>query len=579
MRLKLKKLSLPSMVVALGTAALLAAGCGGTSTNTGPTNLAKTQAFNIAYSLGGSSDITTFDPDITTDVVSIFPINNVFEGLVTLDKNLNVENWDAKKIDVSSDGLTYTFHLRDGLSFSDGKAVTASDFAYSMDRSLNPCVASPVSYYLYPIKDAITFNSQTCKNLVITNSSGPVINTLIGDSIVATDPKTLTVTLAQPSAYFLEAMTYPTSYAIEKSVVDASGDITNEKWLDTLKSGATGQGGSGMFYVSSWDHSTSIDLKANPHWWGITQGKKPYLQELKYTFFKDSDTAYAAYQAGQFDYGNAPVDQRAAAKTAPDYHEYGTLTYYGINMNWGRAPFNNLDARQAMCLAINRDLLNTSILKGAVQPHWNIVPKGMPGFQAGITGPDGVTATTGDPTKAASHWAAYKATLNGGKVPTINYLYVSSSSSAKKLAEAIQAQWSQVLGITVNVKAEDFSTYLHDSDSGNFDIERFGWIADYPDPQDFLTLLFASDAQYNSQKANIPQADQLMKSADADANQTKRMQEYNQAEQLLVTNVATCPLYQSLSWYQVRSKVHNYFEDSQGLVPLDTYASMYVTNS
>jgi len=575
MRLRLGKLTLPGLAVSLGTFALLAAGCGGSTTPPGPGNLAKSQTFNIAYSLGGSSDITTFDPNQTTDVVSIFPINNVFEGLVTLDKNLNVEKWEAKDIKVSSDGLTYTFTLRDGLKFSDGTPVTAGDFAFSMDRTLNPCTASAVSYYLYPIKGAQDFNSETCKDKKLSGS----VTTLVGTSINPVDNKTLVITLAQPSAYFLEALTYPTSYAIEKKVVMAKNDIADETWLDTLKDGATGQGGSGMFYVSSWDHSTGIKLKANPNWWGITQGKKPYLQEMDYTFFKDADTAYAAYQAGQFDYGVAPSGQRANAKTQPDYHEYGTLTYYGINMNWQRPPFNNIDARKAMCLAINRDLLNTSILKGAVQPHWNIVPKGMPGYQAGITGPDGVTATTGDPDKAKSHWQAYTATLSGGKVPTINYLYVSSSAAAKKLAEAIQAQWQQTLGVAVNVKGEDFSTYLHDSDTGNFDIERFGWIADYPDPQDFLTLLFASDAQYNSQKAVIPQADTLMKAADANANQTDRIKQYNQAEQLLTENVATCPLYQSLSWYQVRSKVHGYFEDSQGLVPLDSYAGMYVTNS
>ncbi len=577
--MRLRKFSLPGLAVTLGTFALLASGCGGSSGPTGPANLAKDQVFNIAYSLGGSSDITTFDPNQTTDVVSIFPINNVFEGMVTLDKNLAVEAWDAKSWDVSSDGLTYTFHLRDGLAFSDGTPVTAQDFAYSMDRALNPCVASAVSYYLYPIKDATTFNNQTCKNLVITNSSGPVINTLIGDSLNVVDPKTLKITLQQPAAYFLEALTYPTSYAIEKKVVDASGDITNEKWLDTLKTGTTGQGGSGMFYVSSWDHSTGIKLKANPHWWGITQGKKPYLSEIDYTFFKDADTAYSAYQAGQFDYGVAPSSQRAQAKTQSDYTEYGTLTYYGINMNWQRPPFNNLDARLAMCEAIDRNQLNTAILKGAVTPHWNIVPKGMPGYNANLTGPDGITSPSGDVTKAKAHWQTYLGTLAGGKVPAINYLYVSSSGSAKKLAEAIQAQWSQNLGVTVNVKGEDFSTYLHDSDAGNFDIERFGWIADYPDPQDFLTLLFSSSAQYNSQKAKVPEADTLMTQADANPNQSQRLQQYNQAEQLLVNNVSTCPLYQSLSWYQLRAKFHNYFEDAQGLVPLDNYVSMYVTNS
>jgi oligopeptide transport system substrate-binding protein len=571
MRLGLQKLSLPAMGMLLGAFALLASGCQlGGSTSTGPSNLAKDQVFNIDYGLGGSQDITTFDPDQTTDVVSIFPIDNVFSGLVTLDANLNVENWDAKKIDVSPDGLTYTFHLRSGLFFSDGKAVTANDYAYSMNRSLNPCVASAVSYYLYPIKDASAFNSETCTNKVISGS----IQTLIGDSIVATDANTLTVTLAQPAAYFLEALTYPTSYAIDQTVVGS--DITSEAWLDQLKSGATGQGGSGMFYVKSWDHTTGIDLIVNPHF-TAPNGKKPYLHEIKYNFFKDSDTAYAAYQAGQFDYGNPTVSKLAQAKTQPDFHQYPTLTFFSVNFNWARAPFDNLDARAAFCLAINRDVLNSTILNNIASPHWGIVPKGMPGYNPSITGPDGVTATTGDQAKATSHFATYQATLAGKPLPKFDYLYVASSGNAKRLAQALQAQWQTVLGVNVTLDGVDFTTFLHRSNTGDYDITRFGWIADYPDPEDFLTLLFASDAQYNSQKADIPQADQLMKAADANPNQTARIQQYNQAEQLLVSQVATCPLYSTTSFYEVRSYIHNYTEDAQGLVPQDNYVSMYVT--
>jgi peptide/nickel transport system substrate-binding protein/oligopeptide transport system substrate-binding protein len=563
---------MPGIVALLGTTVLLVSGCqiggGGSS---GPSNLAKNQVYNIDYDTGGSQDITTFDPTLTTDVVSIFPIDNVFSGLVTLNSSLNVENWDAKKIDVSSDGLTYTFHLRSGLFFSNGKAVTANDYAYAMNRALNPCVASGVSYYLYAIKDAVTFNSETCTNKVISGS----LQTLVGDSIVATDAQTLTVTLAAPAAYFLEAMTYPTSYAIDQTVVGS--DITSEAWLDTLKSGSTGQGGSGMFYVSSWDHSTGIDLKVNPHW-TAPNGKKPFLTEIHYNFFKDADTGYAAYQSGQYDYGTPTIPKLEQARQQPDFHQYSTLTFYSVEFQWARAPFQNIDAREAFCLAINRDLLNTSILKSTGQPGWGIVPKGMPGYQPGITGPDGVTATTGDLTKAQAHFATYKATLNGKPLPKFDYLYVSSSTNQRKLAQALQAQWQTALGVNVTLDGVDFTTFLHRSAVGDFDISRFGWIADYPDPEDFLTLLFASNAQYNSQHADIPQADQLMFAADKNADQNARIQQYNQAEQLLVSQVATCPLWSLLAFYQVRSYVHGYSEDAQGLVPQDNYLNMYITS-
>ena len=571
MRLGLRKLSLPGIMAVLGAIALLASGCqigGGSSTIS---NLASNQVFNIDYATGGSTDITTFDPDQSTDVVSIFPIDNVFSGLVTLDKDLKVENWDAKKIDTSSDGLTYTFHLRSGLFFSNGKAVTANDYAYAMNRAENPCVASGVSYYLYAIKDATAFNSETCSHGVISGS----LQTLIGDSIVVTDPQTLTVTLAAPAAYFLEAMTYPTSYAEDQTVVGS--DITSEAWTDSLKTGPTGEGGSGQFYVKSWDHSTGIDLIANPHWVS-PQGKKLTLHEIHYNFFKDADTGYAAYKSGQYDYGTPTVPQLDYARAQPDYHQYSTLTFFAVEFNWARAPFQNLDARESFCLAINRDLLNTSILKNTAQPTWGIVPKGMPGYQPGIQGPDGVTATTGDATKAAAHFATWKATLNGKPLPKFDYLYVSSSTNQRKLAQALQAQWQTALGVNVTLDGVDFTTFLHRDSVGDFDITRFGWIADYPDPEDFLTLLFASNAAYNSQKAIIPAADTLMFAADKNPDQNARIQQYNQAEQLLVSQVAACPLYSLLAFYEVRSYVHNYFEDSQGLVPQDSYVNMYITS-
>ena len=574
MRLGLRKLSLPGLIAALGAVALLAAGCG-TPTSTGPANLAKNQVFQYNFPTGGSGDIATLDPDITTDANSITVGYLIYDGLQVLDQNLKLENWGAKSVETSSDGLTVTYHLRDNQKFANGTPVTSKNYAFSINRTLNPCLASPVSYYLFNIKGAAEFASETCKDGTITNSSGPVVTTLIGSSINTPDDKTLVPTLTGPAAYFLQAMTYPTSYAIDPNVVGS--DITSEKWLDQL---ATGVGTSGMYQVKTWDHSGGkIVLVPNKNWWGLSAGKKPFLTEIDFTLFKDSDTAYAAYQAGQFDIGFPTSQLLAQAKTQPDFHQQGTLTYYGINFNWGKAPFDNLDARVAACLAINRDQLNSSILKGAAIPHWNIVPKGMPGYNPNITGPDGVTSTAGDPATAASHWAAYKSAAGAAAVNNFSYLYVASSTSSKQLAEAVQNMWQQALGVTVTLKGEDFNTYLQDSNSGNFIATRFGWLDDYPDPQDFLTLLFSSTAQYNSQKASVPAADTLMAQADANStDNTARLQQYNQAEQLLVNNVATCPLYQSQNFYQLRTYVHNWTQSSGAFTPDDSWIATYITN-
>jgi peptide/nickel transport system substrate-binding protein/oligopeptide transport system substrate-binding protein len=562
----------------LGSLALLASGCG-SSTPSGPSNLASSQVFNPTHQLGGSADIGTFDPSLVQDTQSSTVVNFVFGGLITLDKNLSPELWDAKSFGVSSDGLTYTFHLRDNLKFSNGKAVTASDYAYAINRAANPCVASPVSSYVFSIKDATTFANENCSHGTISAAAGqtsPVITTLIGDSLNAPDAKTLVITLQAPAAYFLEEMSYPTYYAIDQTVVGS--DITNSNWTNTLTQGPTGQGGDGPYYVAFWDHATGIKLKANPNWWGYVRGTHPYLQEIDYTFFSSSDAAYTAYQAGQFDYAAVvPASAVAAARSNPDFREITQLAETYLAFSIKTPPFDNKDARAAFCLAVNRDQLASSILKNTVRPLWSVVPQGMPGYFTGAVGPDGVTATTGDQAKAKTHWQAYVASLGGKSVPAISLLYPSGNATRKAFWEGVAAEETQILGVTVGTKPEDFNTYVHDSTAGNFQAGRFAWAADYPDPQDFLTLLFTSDSTNLGGQASAPGADALMHQADAETDQSTRLQEYNTVQQDLLANSAVCPMYQTLFQYEVRPWVHGYFQDAQTFIPLDSIVSMYIT--
>jgi len=574
----------------LGTLALLAAGCG-TTTSTGgggPQNLAANQVFHWTIN-SSSGDISTLDPSVVTSFVGAINQYLIYDPLVVLDANNNVEKWAATSWDVSSDGLTYTFHLRNNLKYSDGTPVTAQDYAYGMDRSINPCLASPVSYYLTGqagvelVKDSLTYVGETCTNGTITAAKGqtaPVIQTLIGDSINVLDPQTLQVKLSTPVAYFLAAMTYPTSYPLEKSVVDANGGLASSKWQDALSAQSSGkqygQGTSGMFYLASWNHTAgTLVYKVNPTWWGKVQ----YLKEVDVTVFKSADTDYSAYQAGQNDYVTVPAADLASAKSQPDYHEHGLLQFFAYMDQWNAAPFNNLQARQAVCLAINRDAINTAVLKGGSIPEWNIVPKGMPGYNPNILGPGQTKSTAGDATKAASLWQQYQATP--GAVKSFNFTYVTGSTAADQQAQAVQQQIQQALpGVTVKLNPIDPNTWYQLLTNGQFTgMMDNGWIDDYPDPQDFLTLLYSTKAGYNVEHASVPAADQLMIAADVNHDQTQRMQQYNQAEQLLVENVATCPMFQVQTHYQLRQTVHNFVTNAGGFNPNDNWIKMYITKS
>ena len=256
------------------------------------------------------------DPGTAQTSDSIPIVNQVFDQLVTLDANLTPELWGADKLDISPDGLTYTFHIRAHQKFSDGTPVKASDYAFALNRAANPCLASPTGGYLSPLKDAATFLGEPCGGNGKTVIGA--IQTLIGDSIVADDSaSTLTLTLSQPAASFEEALSYPTAAPIEQSVL-GDGLGANGKWTDKL---STPMGNSGMFNIKLWDHHGHLDLVPNPEWWGVAAGKKITFSEVDYTIFEDDDTLYSTYQSDPTAaFADAiPDAQVAAAKSDPDY--------------------------------------------------------------------------------------------------------------------------------------------------------------------------------------------------------------------------------------------------------------------
>ena len=568
MRLGNRKFSIAGLIVLLGTVALLATACGTTSSQ-GPGDKAKDQTLKMGWATGGGPDITTLDPAQCSDT-SCGPLEAMlFDGLVTLDKNLEVKAWAAKSWTISSDGTTYVFTLQSNQKFSDGTAVKPSDFAWSIDRSANPCLGSQLSYYLSTIKDASTFSGETCTN----DQPVGAITTLVGDSVIPDDSaNTLTIKLAQPAGYFLQALTYSTSFAVEKSVVTGADFGKDDAWLNTLATGATGQGGSGMFYVAAWNHQGVLTLKQNPHWWGLQAGKKPNFTTVDFQLFS-TDTEYGAYQGDQtlaFMDITSP-DQIAVMKQQPYYHEQPALITAGLRFNWKLAPFDDINARKAFCLAINRDQVNQQVYHGQMLPSWHIVPKGMDGYNAQVRGVDGAPFA-GDTALARQYWQRYLAAHHN----SVSHISIpdASSVSGRAALTLYQQSWNQTLGVQV-------TTYIirtiFQLDARSQQIYRFGWSADYPDPQDFLTLLYASDSPYNEQSASLPAADALMQQADALSDMSQRIPLYQQAEQLLIDNVAICPLFQYVNHYALRTWVKGDFvEDARGVFPNDAWVSGYI---
>ena len=572
-----KKLITRLLPTCLALMAMLLVACGGGTTTTTTTTPSKApasqQVLNMPF-YNGTSDIKTFDPALSTDTNSIAAINLVFTGLVELDDNLKIQPQLASSYDLASDGLTWTFHLRPNLKFSDGTPLTSEDVVYSINRALLPATKSVVGPgYLALIKDSDKLNAGK-------------IPTIIGDSLLTPDPNTVVIIANKKATYFLDALSYWTSYVVEKSLIDKYGD----NWTDHLTEG----GGDGPFKVQAWNHGTNIVFVPNPYYYG----PHPQLTKLIYPFYKESDTNFKAYQAGQTDYSQLiPIADLDTARALPN-NQYQLVPQLSINyltMNFLVKPFDNIHIRQAFALAINKDLIIQSVYKNTYVPTNHIVPKGMPGYNPNLTAPDGVAGTSGDTTKA-------KALLQQGlteegwtsvsQLPAIKLTYSSGDPNLDNAIAAMQQMWQTTLGVSVKANPEDFNKLLTDSEAAlnnpnGLQFWAIGWIADYPDPQDWTTLQFGKGQQYNqinygqnnsADAAQQQQVQQQLEAADVNPDQTSRLQAYNQAEQQLVNDVAW------LSWAQVainqvlKPYVKGMVFDAQLQIPPNDWGNIYIAS-
>jgi peptide/nickel transport system substrate-binding protein/oligopeptide transport system substrate-binding protein len=568
LRLGFRPATLGSAFALVGALALLLAGCG----SSGNTSKAANQT--VVLQATGVTEVKTMDPPNATDVYSVAYSSIVFPGLVVLDKNLTAIPWAASALPtVSSDGLTWTFKVRSGLKWSDGTPITAQTYAFSMNRAENPCNAFGAAYYLYAIKDASAFNSEKC-DTASGKITGPV-QTLIGDSINATDSQTLVVTLAQPATYFLYAMTYPTSYAVPEQLVSKYGS-TN--WTNHLAD--NGGFGGDIFKVTQWNHVGDLILSRNDAFWGT----KPVLSKVDVKFYKDTTTAYNAYLAGQSDVGVAPVAQLAQAKTHKTFHQIPVQQIDYLGTNWKMAPFDSLEMRQAFDIALDKTTIANVILKGTVTASNHIVPSGMPGYNAALVGPDGTQNLSGNTAKA-NQLATDYATKTGcgtatdfSKCPAVTLTIISGSEDLQNAAAAEQQMWLKAFPkYPITITSIDFNTLLQKTSAHQLQFWTLAWIEDYPDPQDWLTTNLACDSAYNSGFACDQQADALMKQADGNPDQTSRLKQYQQAEQILVTQVAWLTTDQATNWWETGPHLQGYTITAGGLVPRESWQSMYIT--
>jgi len=590
---------------------LVLSGCSLTSNSPG-VQLAAQQDFVWPYSGEKRIDYSAvLDPASITALVDAQDANMLYASLVTFDDTTLRATPYAATYDVDSTGTIYTFHLKPNLRFSDGTALTASDYAYSINRALAPNLCTTLDAATYGVNGSgachtnynLTYLGHILGATAYSTGQGPTSlisangdNPTKGLSVI--DAQTLRIRLDKPIAFFLEALTYPSAYPVERSLVENPA-YAGGKWVDHLDLGGT----SGPFKVSAYQHGSANDtlvMVPDPYW-EQAFNQHLTLQRVERPFITDQDTEYANFKGGQYSYTDVPADVYSQARGQGDFHEIPTLQTEYFGLNFDLAPFNNLSVRRAFDLALNKQLMVDRVENGGALPTNHIVPAGMPGYFPGLVNPppDGTQSLTGNQAAAQELIAAVRHTCvsntnsfqvppecayvmkdptTGVMQPILLYNDGASTPTDLAIAQAAQTQWNNVLGLNVQLKTVDQSTLFNGlSNPSAFPMWEVGWAADYPDPQDWLSLQFMSGSGVNASDVRNSALDAQMNQADVEQNATRRMAEYNKIEQQMVNLCAWIPYQQAKTAWRVRLNVHGFVYNELDQLTGPDWTHVYIT--
>jgi oligopeptide transport system substrate-binding protein len=478
---------------------------------------------NEALVLSGGESTNPRDYDPATTLGSGDKL--VFSGLVSFDPKLNLTPDLAESWDVSADGLTYTFHLRENAKFHNGKPVTAPDVIYSWERAARPDLASETAQtYLGDIVGVKEIAEGKAEH-----ASG----------LNAVDDHTLQVTIDAPKPYFLYKLTYPTAFIVDKENVESG-----EEWYRQPN-------GTGPYKLTEWKSMESIVYEANPDFYL----GKPSIPYVVYQLY--SGVGQRLYESGEIDMtgiGSYSAD-RFLDPSEPMHSELIT----GVNLCTGyitfdttRPPFDDVNVRKAFTMAFDRQKYIDVVMSGHALPANGLYPPGLPGFNTALRG------LPYDPEQARQ---LLEQSRYGGPegLPPIVFTDSGIGTYVGADVAAMAQMWEQNLGVTITVENLEPNFYYDQIYAGNHgQLFSGGWCADYPDPENFADVLFHSGSQQNNGGYSNPALDTLLEQARVEQDVNRRMAMYQQAEQMLVDDAAALWTTHSLSYELVKPYVKGY---------------------
>lgn len=498
--------------------------------------LASTALAETSLTYVVNNESATYDPGLTSETFAAPIIGNTFEGLVRFNKGGEIEPALAESWEVSEDGLTYTFRLREA-NWADGKPITAQDFLYSWLRVLDPAAGAKNTSMFYLIDGAEAYFEAGGKGDV---------------AISAPDDRTFTFTLAARVPYMLEMLAYTNFFAVREDMVTADP----EGWT---RDPATFVG-NGPFKVAEFNFGESVVFEKNPEYYDAAN---VHLDKLTFRLIPDLSTALTAMEAGQVDGINgvpAPEIPRLAAENDAFLVIPALGTTYAF-MNPNKAPLDNVLVRKALSMAIDRLQIVDYVLQSADVPALGVVPYGMT-----INGEDFRDGAQDYGLRAEAQPEAAQALLAQAGYPdgkgfpkTVFVTY--SSPPIEKLLETIQQMWKENLNIDVEIQASEWQVYYPEVQKREYQIAQMGWGADYPHPMTFLDV-FLSDRPNNLAgwvNADYDAAIAAAKAAPAPADSLAAM---HQAEAVLMNDHVIIPMYHRNNYMMMSTDVNGFWRSS-----------------
>jgi oligopeptide transport system substrate-binding protein len=500
-------------------------------------SLTSTQVFGLPRAetlllMGSEPEEEDLDPAQTTGSAEGY-VGLLYSGLVRLAPDMQIKPDLAESWIVSSDGLVYTFTLRANLTFQNGLPLTAEDVKYSWERAADPDTGST------------TADSYLGDIVGVTEKLSGEAEEVSG--VVVIDAQTLQVTLEKPVPYFLAKLTYPTSFVLSQETIEDDPD----NWMFDPNA-------SGPYELLEYREEEAVLFERNERYYD-----QPQIRYVAYNLDHYARNI-STFEVGDVDILYLGLDERQEVQN-PDHPlhaqmltETGMCTTY-ILLNNTMPPMDDLNFRKALFLATDRDRLLEVIFENMVPRADTLLPPGMPGYSP-------FTLPVYDPEAAQE---ALAASAYAGDVPELTITLSGYAGDTNPYIDLLIEMWNETLGIEVRIEYLDPNGFLSAAHTNHGNMVSTGWCADYPDPSNFLDLLFATDSEFNASGYTNPEVDALLEEANIALDPAVRLELYHQVESLLLADYSAIPISNSLSYLLVSERVQGYITAPIGvkLVP------------